>query len=556
MLPVKAVDNFGIEYSVVKKGDLYVVERKAVKNEIEYLDFLCEEFCACGGEEGYYIIADVNRSGSRLVRFRDRENGTRIFKQILMPIIGVKNKNGAFLVIAEGCKSEINTVYQIRNNKYYIYPRFVFNREVPYEDVSIRIIELQGNADYSDMAVQYRKYKLNRKECTPLKKRIEYSSELKYAVESPEIRIRLGWKPAPPKVLEQTPDNEPQMHAACTFDRVCDIIEKLKEYGVEKAQLCLVGWNKSGHDGRWPQMFPVEERLGGEKDLIHLIEYSKDNGYQIVCHTNSTDCYSIADTFSDDIVVKNRDDSLKIDKLAWSGGRMYNLCPVKALEYAERDLPRISRLGFRGLHYVDVMTCIAPYNCYDKNHPANSEQTVEIYKKIMKMSHDLFGGFASEGAGDFAAEYLDYALYVAFPKSEDEMLDEEIPLWEIVYHGIVLYNPTTDTVNYPVKSEYRHLKLLEYGGRPSFYFYSKFMVGGSSDDWLGKEDMICDTDEQLKSNVEKIANAYNEYKKLSHLQYDFIEKHIKLENGVYKTTYSDGTSIIVNYNDNTFKIDV
>ena len=172
------------------------------------------------------------------------------------------------------------------------------------------------------------------------------------------------------------------------------------------------------------------------------------------------------------------------------------------------------------------------------------------------MSHDLFGGFASEGAGDFAAEYLDYALYVAFPKSEDEMLDEEIPLWEIVYHGIVLYNPTTDTVNYPVKSEYRHLKLLEYGGRPSFYFYSKFMVGGSSDDWLGKEDMICNTDEQLKSNVEKIANAYNEYKKLSRLQYEFIEKHIKLENGVYKTTYSDGTSIIVNYNDNTFKIDV
>lgn len=303
-------------------------------------------------------------------------------------------------------------------------------------------------------------------------------------------------------------------------------------------------------------MFPVEEKLGGEKDLIHLIEYSKDNGYQIVCHTNSTDCYSIADTFSDDIVVKNRDGSLKIDKLAWSGGRMYNLCPVKALEYAERDLPRISRLGFRGLHYVDVMTCIAPYNCYDKNHPANSEQTVQIYKKIMKMSHDLFGGFASEGAGDFAAEYLDYALYVAFPKSEDEMLDEEIPLWEIVYHGIILYNPTTDTVNYPVKSEYRHLKLLEYGGRPSFYFYSKFMVGGSSDDWLGKEDMICDTDEQLKSNVEKIANAYNEYKKLSRLQYEFIEKHIKLENGVYKTTYSDGTSIIVNYNDNTFKIDV
>ena len=554
MLPVKAVDNFGVEYSVVKKSNLYIIERKTVKNEIEYLDFRCEEFCACSGEEGYYVIADVNRSGSRLVRFRDRENGTRIFKQILMPIIGVKNKNGAFLVIAEGCKSEINTVYQIRNNKYYIYPRFVFNKEVPYEDVSIRIIELRKNADYSDMAVQYRKYKLERKECTPLRKRVEYSPELRYAVESPEIRIRLGWKPAPPKVLEQTLDNEPQMHIACTFERVCDFIDELKSRGVDKAQICLVGWNKSGHDGRWPQAFPVEEKLGGEAGLRYLIKYAQENGYQIVCHTNSTDSYNIADTFSSDIVVRNRDGSLKIDKLAWSGGRMYNLCPVKALGYAERDLPRISQLGFRGLHYIDVMTCIAPYNCYDENHPTNSGQTVELYKKIMKMSHDLFGGFASEGAGDFAAEYLDYALYVAFPKLKDEMLDEEIPLWEIVYHGIILYNPTTDTVNYPVKSEYCRLKLLEYGGRPSFYFYSKFMVGGSSDDWLGKEDMICDTDEQLQLSANKIAAAYEEFKKYRHLQTEFIVKHRELSEGIFETAYSNGEKIVVDYNSGYFEL--
>lgn len=47
---LKAVDNFGIEYSVVNTGDLYTVSDKNIENEIEYLDFCCEEFCACGGE--------------------------------------------------------------------------------------------------------------------------------------------------------------------------------------------------------------------------------------------------------------------------------------------------------------------------------------------------------------------------------------------------------------------------------------------------------------------------------------------------------------------------
>ena len=233
---------------------------------------------------------------------------------------------------------------------------------------------------------------------------------------------------------------------------------------------------------------------------------------------------------------------------------MYNLCPVKALGYAERDLPRISQLGFRGLHYIDVMTCIAPYNCYDENHPTNSGQTVELYKKIMKMSHDLFGGFASEGAGDFAAEYLDYALYVAFPKLEDEMLDEEIPLWEIAYHGIILYNTSTTTVNYCIKDKNSRLKLYESGGRPSFYIYSKFLEGGSSDNWLGKEDLTLTTDEELQFSANKIAAAYEEFKKYRHLQTEFIVKHRELSEGIFETAYSNGEKIVVDYNSGYFEL--
>lgn len=207
-------------------------------------------------------------------------------------------------------------------------------------------------------------------------------------------------------------------------------------------------------------MFSVEEKLGGKERLKHLISYAQKNGYQIVCHTNSTDCYSIADTFLKDIVLKKKDGSLSVNNVAWSRGRMYHLCPVKALEYAEACLPRVKALGFAGLHYIDVLSVVRLRWCYDKTHPVNSDETLKIYKRIMNLCHKLFGGFASEGCFDFAAGYLDYGLYVSRPPIADDMADKSIPLWQIVYHGIMLYNSTTDTINYPIKNEKNRLTVL------------------------------------------------------------------------------------------------
>ena len=98
--------------------------------------------------------------------------------------------------------------------------------------ISLIKVDLGNEADYSDMANYYREYQLKRGACIPLKERVKGNPEL-------------------------------EMKVACTFERVKDIVVELKNAGVDKAQFCLIGWNKSGHDGRYPQLFPVEEKLGG-----------------------------------------------------------------------------------------------------------------------------------------------------------------------------------------------------------------------------------------------------------------------------------------------------
>lgn len=548
---MKALDNRGNRYDVLTKDNVYKIKRSDISEGLEYIDIICEEFYAKTGDDGYYVIADFSSKGSELCFFNEKKDNERIFKQNLMPIFGVKKAGRCVLVIVEGFKYEFTLVFGVKNGEYYIYPRFYLNGNVPYEDISLKIIELDTSATYSEMAVAYRNYQLERGACRSLKEKIKERKQLKYAIDAPEIRIRMGWKPAPPAILEQTIENEPEMKVACTFDRVCNLIDELKRQGVDKAQICLVGWNKSGHDGRWPQTFPVEEKLGGENRLRYLIDYAEKNGYQIVCHTNSTDCYSIADTFSEDIVCKSKDGSLSVNDYGWSGGRMYNLCPVKALEYAKEYLPKVRDLGFRGLHYIDVMSVVSLRWCYDKNHPVNSKETLRVYKEIMKLCQELFGGFASEGCFDFVSEYQDFGLYVSWPSVSDDMADKSIPFWQIVYHGIMLYNATTDTVNYPVKNEKKRLTVIENGSRPTFYFYSKFMKGSNNDDWLGKEDLILDTDEQLKFSVSKIKEAYDEYRKRKKLHTEFIVKHSEVAEGVFEVTYSDGTVIGVDYNKET-----
>ncbi len=544
---MKAIDNNGTEYNVLQKENEFIVKKSDISLKVEYVDLIFDEFDAVQGENGYYVIADVNNSGSYICEFTEKKDSELIIKQNLMPIFGVKNKNCCILGIVTGMRYNFNIVTGKKGKDYYLFLRFKLDDFCTDEDIKTLIVKLDKNSGYSEMAQKYREYQLNNNKCVPLKERIKKRPLLEYAVESPEIRIRMGWKPVPPEILEQTEENEPEMHVACTFERVKDIVDELARQGVDKAQLCLVGWNKSGHDGRWPQMFPVEEKLGGEKKLRELISCAQKKGYQIVCHTNSTDCYSIADSFTDEVPAKEKNGGFKKSELPWSGGRMYRLCPKKAYEYACEDLPKVAELGFEGLHYVDVLSVIPPIECHEEKHKSNGKNALEYYNGIMEMCHKYIGGFSSEGTYDFTAKYLDYGLYTLFENKKNDFFERRIPLWQLVYHGIILSNPTTDTVNYTIKPYSKKLLFKEYGGRPSFYFYSKF-ISGILADWLGKEDLICDTDEQLRYSVSKIKEAYDEYKEICHLQYEFMVKHEEVKSRVYKCTYSDGTGIIVDYN--------
>ena len=174
----------------------------------------------------------------------------------------------------------------------------------------------------SNEIIKYREYLLATGQMPkPVRERIGKNEHLSYASVSPEIRIRLAWKPVPTPELHQTLENEPKMTVAVTFDQVKEIVDELKRQGVDKAQLCLVGWNVKGHDGRFPDHFPVEEELGGEAKLRECIKYTQDNGYKIVAHTCRTDIYEISKDWNNGYDAARKADGSLVERYAIGGGQ-------------------------------------------------------------------------------------------------------------------------------------------------------------------------------------------------------------------------------------------
>jgi hypothetical protein len=119
-------------------------------------------------------------------------------------------------------------------------------------------------------------------------------------------------------------------------------------------------------------------------------------------------------------------------------------------------------------------------------------------------------------------------------------VDRLVPLWQLVYHGIILSNPFYATIDayyersgknysdsmqrftYLDNAATRILKLHEFGGRPIFY-YTRY------------------------EDIAPVKQAYEDYKKLAHLQYFYMDDHRKLAPGVFLTRYSNGEEFVTNY---------
>ena len=288
--------------------------------------------------------------------------------------------------------------------------------------------------------------------------------------------------------------------------------------------------------------------------FLRLVGKAKALGYQFALHATNTDGYMCSRLWNPEWVCKRADGTFDKGGL-WAGGQCYWVCQKYAWEHwLPEEMKEMAALGIRGPHYIDVYSATYPQRCGDPRHPCTPEQTAAYQNRILAEGRRLMGGAASESGYDHVAANLDYINYI---ERDLQLLEDGkqsglvagvYPLWELVYHGIILYtsdrwcqNHTRGKCLYKleksgdprwmegdgVENPRAALKNIEFGGRPIFYTY-KF------------------------ADVPRIKKAWEEFAPVRHLQRELMTRHDELAPDVYRTSFEDGSQIVSNYGETPY----
>ena len=207
-----------------------------------------ESFKMKAGDEGYYLVpGDEKASGTALIRFKELcENEKINVDNPSLSFFAVADKDATNVVMIEN-NYLYNLIAEYEDGTYRIYVKVTTSAQPVADDFALRVMTLPSGADYNDVAKAVRNYRLELGEIKPLADKCREREILEYARLHPLVRVRMGWKPVPPDILSQNPENEPPMHVACTFADVRALADKMKRRGIKGAEISLVGWNAKGH---------------------------------------------------------------------------------------------------------------------------------------------------------------------------------------------------------------------------------------------------------------------------------------------------------------------
>lgn len=534
-------------------GFRFMLPREQIPADAWCVQVIPEFMRAKKGDEGYWIQA---RGTYGLF---DKDDGVYAKGRQLMPVYGLKKGGTLWYGHVKTWRFDYEFTAKAEKGQYEVFPSFrcdgvrSFFKEY-YNDIVVDFHRLDGaEADYNGLAHAYRKFQLDSGSVRTIKDRVKDYPELAYLCDAIVVRIQThAAKPIPDekdaKLFFKRGEELPVV-VHMPFGVTEEFLQALKDAGVDKLSICSAGWQDGGYDGRVPGHFPVGAEAGGAEAFARLIEKSRQLGYQFALHASNTDGYMCSRLWDEDWVCKRADGSLDKGGL-WAGGQCYWVCQKCAWErWLPQEMKEMAALGIRGPHYIDVYSATYPQRCGDPKHLCTPERMAEYQNRILAEGKRLMGGASSESGYDHVAGNLDYINYV---ERDLKLLDEGklpklatgvYPLWELVYHGIILYtsdrwcqNHTRGKCMYKleksgdprwmigdgIEDPRVALKIVEFGGRPIFYTY-KF------------------------ADVPRIKKAWDEFVPVRHLQKEQMVRHDTLAPQVFLTTFGDGSKIVSNY---------
>ncbi len=320
------------------------------------------------------------------------------------------------------------------------------------------------------------------------------------------------------------------------FRDAAKCLERLKAAGIDRVYLQSVGWNTRGHDGAWPTLFPIDERLGGESELRAMIQTAKDLGYQITTHHNCNGAYFSSPDFVADWTVHDIWGEPRVTGF-WGGGAKSNHWGLAVPEEVLRGrLERLKDLGFNGMQYLDGMGNPLYVNYHPVHRGGRADYAAGI-NRYLRLAAEVFGAVQTEIGFLYCALHADalatpgnlWHLNLCKPEwPVTALLDQRVPVWYLALHDLVtIENHGVDWGN---------------------TMHAVLMGEVPRDEWTTEAGVfpVLDDDRigRLKSRYDLCCEQFG------HLITTEMTAWEMTADNVEQTTYADGTEVVADFNEN------
>ncbi len=419
-----------------------------------------------------------------------------------------------------------------------------YERDLPKEKLSQRYLFIDSD-DYVEMASEYREY---------LKRTFPTLAD------SAEDKL--------PFVVEMIGgvDNKDHVFGVpvtkdlplTSYKAANNIMEELTESGVDNFTVKYTGWSNGGVHNSSMKKVKLTKKLGSKSNLKDFIANANEKNINVYMDANFQ--YVFKNKLLFDGYSVNRDTSKFVSRevmqLSYYSPiffaeladeyQYYVARPEYVMGNIDSVKDYITNLGTSNISFGDISRQL----CGDYNYKrrVSREETMNMITGKYKELAESGSMIMANSDNFYNVPYADIITGSVLSNKKYNIVDETIPFYQIALHGIVDY--TAESLNLSQDAEDTYLKSAELGAglyytitdEPTSALQESKYTEFFATDYALWKDSIVENYERFSKDFE---GTYDEY----------IVGHEKISDNVYKTEFSGGRTVIVNYNYNPFNYD-
>lgn len=391
------------------------------------------------------------------------------------------------------------------------------------------------DGSYVEMAKRYRRYVMDTGLFVSLKEKIARTPAVNDLIGTPQTRISILHNLSPDSD-RYDPKDPTKNYNLVTFDERARQLRELKSRGFDRILVFISGWPHLGYDRQHPDSLPPPAKAGSWQGFKRLTDTARELGFKYILHDQYRDYYLDAPSYDPQFAVREENARLPAQAFPgsrfgdskdgdiplmrhWDGGTQAYLNNRFWLGHLVKNYQLFFDHGItpQGI-YIDVIGYVPPDADFNPEHPTTRTEAMAGRAATMTWARHNLGIVATEAGADWTIPYVD-----VINQSGGGSKAILVPLYQLVYHDAVI-------ISYSARDVPSLLRGILNGGVPEL--------------------PITPTDDKTLSLMRTMMALHKRVGLLEMTKHEFLDANYRKE----RTTFADGTTVTVDWNDSSFKI--